>query len=279
MKLGVHAYAWCSEWSNNSLDAIDKAKALGLDFIEIPLMNLELFDAEAIRSKLQATGLEAVTSTLLLDESMDITSESEEIRQNGINYLKACVRAAKSIHADLFTGVIYSLFSKKSAQRPEEQIWHYSADALREVAVYAQDLGVQIGLEPINRYETYLINTCEQALRLKEMIGQPNVKIHLDTYHMNIEEKSFYEATKLAGQELIHFHFNENDWGIPGTGNVQWDEIFKALSENQYQGYASIESVVDFHGNHVWRQLAPDGDTLAREGIKFIKKMKQKHGL
>jgi D-psicose/D-tagatose/L-ribulose 3-epimerase len=163
-----------------------------------------------------------------------------------------------------------------------EQTWEYSADCLREVAQYAGTLGVNIGIEPVNRYETYLINTCEQALKLKEMIGEPNVKIHLDTYHMNIEEKSFYKATLLAGDNLIHYHLCENDRGIPGTGLVDWDGIFRALGEMNYQGYAALESFVDATDNMntwVWRQLAKDGDTLVREGVAFIKGMQKKYGL
>ena len=114
------------------------------------------------------------------------------------------------------------------------------------------------------------------------MIGEDNVKIHLDTYHMNIEEKSFYEATKLAGQDLIHYHLCENDRGIPGTGLVDWDEIFKALSEINYKGFAALESFVDCTENMntwVWRQLAPDGETLLKKGTSFIRTMQKKYGL
>jgi D-psicose/D-tagatose/L-ribulose 3-epimerase len=150
------------------------------------------------------------------------------------------------------------------------------------VADYANEMGVVVGLEPVNRYETFLINTCEQALKLKSMIDRDNIKIHLDTYHMNIEEKSFYEATKLAGNDLIHYHLCENDRGIPGTGLVDWDDIFKALSEINYTGYAALESFVDCTDNMntwVWRQLAKDGDTLVAEGTAFIRSMMKKYNL
>jgi D-psicose/D-tagatose/L-ribulose 3-epimerase len=146
----------------------------------------------------------------------------------------------------------------------------------------AADLGVLVGLEPVNRYETCLVNTCEQAIRLKEMIGEDSIKIHLDTYHMNIEEKSFYEATKLAGDDLIHYHLCENDRGIPGTGLVDWDGIFRALSEINYQGNAALESFVECTDNMstwVWRQLAPSGDTLLREGVEFIRQKQRQWGV
>jgi len=281
MKLGIHAYAWCSQWSNETLDLIDRTKNLGMDFIEISLMVLDTFDAPAIKERLQKVGLGAVTSTVLLGDT-DITSDDADIRARGVDYLKACVKATSDIGAQNFSGVVYSQFVKPSIQRPTEQTWQYSADCLRDAARFAKDLGANIGLEPVNRYETYLVNTCDQALKLKEMIGEDNIKIHLDTYHMNIEEKSYYEATIKAGKDLIHYHLCENDRGIPGTGLVNWDEIFKALAEIDYQDNAALESFVDATDNMntwVWRQLAPDRDTLLREGVAFIRKMQKKYGM
>jgi len=281
MKFGIHAYAWCSQWSNDTLDLIDRVKGLGLDFIEIPLMCLETFDAEAVKTRLESVRLDSCTSTVLLGDT-DITSGDEEIRRKGVEYLKACVKATHDIGAANFSGVIYSQHVKAAIQPPTPQEWEYSANALREAARFAQDYGVQIGLEPVNRYETYLVNTCEQAIQLIEMIGEPNVKVHLDTYHMNIEEKIFYRAAKLAGDKLMHIHLCENDRGIPGTGLVDWDGLFKALGEMNYQGCAALESFVECTGNMntwVWRRLAQDGDALVREGIAFIKGMQKKYGL
>ncbi len=281
MKLGIHAYAWCSQWSNDTLYLIDKVKALGLDFIEIPLMCLDTFDADAVRGRLEKVGLEAVTSTVLLKDT-DITSDDPAMRARGVAYLEDCVRATHAIGARSFSGVIYSQHVKALPQRPDEKLWHYSADSLRPIARLAARLGVEIGLEPVNRYETCLVNTCEQALRLKEMIGEENVRVHLDTYHMNVEEKSYYDATVRAGKDLIHYHLCENDRGIPGTGLVRWDEIFRALAEIEYTGYAALESFVDCTDNMntwVWRQLAPNGDTLLQEGVAFIQRKQKEYGL
>jgi D-psicose/D-tagatose/L-ribulose 3-epimerase len=281
MKLGIHAYAWCSQWSNSTLDIIDRVKRLGLDFIEIPLMCLETYDPKAIRERLDSVGLDVCTSNVLLGET-DITSDDSAIRHKGVEYLKACVRATSEIDATNFSGVIYSQHVKPTIKRPTEDTWKYSAECLREVAEYAAEFDIVIGLEPVNRYETYLVNTCEQAMKLKEMIGSPNVKIHLDTYHMNIEEKSFYEATKMAAKDLMHYHLCENDRGIPGTGLVDWDGVFKALGEMNYQGYAALESFVECTENMntwVWRRLAKDSDTLVLEGVKFIQSMMKKYNL
>lgn len=281
MKLGIHAYAWCSQWSNSTLDLIDRVKALGLDFIEIPLMCLDTLDAPAVRARLQAVGLDVCTSTVLLGDT-DISSEDAAIRANGVEYLKACVHASHAIGATSFSGVIHAQHVKPAAKRPTAATWEHSARCLREVADRAADLGVTLGLEPVNRYESHLVNTCEQAKHLKDLIERKNIRIHLDTYHMNIEEKSYYEATKLAGADLIHYHLCENDRGIPGTGHVDWDGIFRALGELKYNGYAALESFVDCTDNMntwVWRQLAPDGDTLVRQGVAFIRSMQARHGL
>jgi len=281
MKLGIHAYAWCSQWSNETLDLIDRVKKMGLDFIELPLIVLETFDAKAVSERLKKIELGSVTSTVLMEDT-DITSDDAKVRENGVKYLKDCVKATYDIGATSFTGVIYSQHVKNANKRPTEQTWKFSAECLKEVAKYAKPLGVSIGLEPVNRYETYLINTCEQALKLKDMIDEDNVKIHLDTYHMNIEEKSYYDATKMAGNDLIHYHLCENDRGIPGTGLVDWDDIFKALSEIEYKGYAALESFVDTTDNistWVWRQLAPSGDLLLKQGSEFIRNKMEEYGL
>lgn len=281
MKLGIHAYAWCSEWSNDTLPLIDRAKGLGMDFIELPLMKLADFDTKAVAKRLKDAGLDSCTSTVLLP-GMDLTSPDQAERKAAVNYLKACVTATREIGATQFSGVIYSQHVKPAVKRPTEAEWEMAAEGLREVAELAASLGVRVGLEPVNRYETYLINTAEQAMRLIDMIGLDNVGVHLDTYHMNIEEKRFSDAVRVTGDRLMHIHLCENDRGIPGTGLVNWDDLFAALGEIDYQGYAALESFVDVTDNMntwVWRQLAPDGDTLVKEGTEFIRAMQRKYQL
>jgi D-psicose/D-tagatose/L-ribulose 3-epimerase len=282
MKIGMHAYAWCSEWSNEKLFIIDRAKELGLDFVEIPLMVLDKFDAKAVKAKLQQAKLDAVTSNVILDAATDITSDDPGCRRAGVDYLKKCVDATRDIESDCFSGVIYSQYLKPAKRPPTEATWKYSADCLREVARYAKPYGINIGLEPVTRYESYLLNTCEQANRLIDLIGEDNVKVHLDSYHMNVEERSFYAATKLAKGRLIHYHICENDRGIPGTGHVDWDGIFRALSEIGYTGRVGMEGFSDITDNMstwVWRKLAPDADSFIREGIAFIRSMAKKYRL
>jgi len=281
MKIGVHAYAWTSEWSNKTLGLIQRAKNLGLDLIEIPLMRLDLCDPDAIKAEVQRVGIDVCTSTVLNIDT-DLTSDSSEVRKKGVDYLKDCVKATVQMGGNSLSGVIYSAIGKKSDKRPGRKEWENSAAGLKEVCRYARDFGVTVGVEPVNRYETYLINTSRQAVELVSMIDEPNAAVHLDTYHMNIEEKDFYEATKLAGDKLCHYHLCENDRGIPGTGLVDWDGIFRALGEMNYQGNAALESFVEVSDNMreatcIWRDLAPSGDALVSEGLKFIRSMVEKY--
>ncbi|EPF30965.1 hypothetical protein HMPREF9194_01292 [Treponema maltophilum ATCC 51939] len=282
MDLGIHAYAWCSEWSNDTLNILDKAKEQDLDFLEIPLMCLDKFDARAVLKRKKEVGIDVVTSNVILDAEFDITSTEVSHRKKGVEYLKKCVDATAAVESDCFSGVIYSQYLKPAKRPPTNDEWQYSADCLREVAEYAKKCNINIGFEPVTRYESYLLNTCEQALKLIDMIGLDNVKVHLDTYHMNVEEKDFYHATKAAKGKLIHYHLCECDRGIPGTGHVDWDGVFRALKEINYNGRVGMEGFSDITDNMstwVWRKLAPNGDVFLTEGIRFIRNMIKKYNL
>jgi len=281
MKLGIHAYAWCSQWSNETLDLIDRVKRLGMDFIEIPLMALDTFDAAAVRKRLNDAELDSCTSTVLL-EGMDLTSHDKDERRRAVEYLKRCVEATHAIGAVNFSGVIYSQHVKPAERRPTAAERDYAVEGFREAAEHAKSLGVTIGVEPVNRYETYLLNTAEQAMAFVERVGLDNVGVHLDTYHMNIEEKSFGDAVRRTGSRMMHLHLCENDRGVPGSGLVDWDDLFAALRDVDYRGYAALESFVDVTDNMntwVWRQLAKDGDTLLTEGAAFIRSKMREYGL
>jgi D-psicose/D-tagatose/L-ribulose 3-epimerase len=275
LRYAVHAYSWTSSWDDRSLWIIDHVKELGFDCIEFPLMELAKFDAAACRRRLEAVGLGAVCS-LALSAEHDVTSDDNAVRARGTDYLEACVRATAAVGGDLLSGVIYAGIGILPEVGPRPEHWERAAAALRVAARAGQDVGVAIGIEPVNRYETFLINTCAQALALRAMIDEPNVKIHLDAYHMNIEEEGFYEPTKRAAPHLCHYHLSESHRGIPGTGTVDWDGIYRALAEASYEGLVGLESFVEVaaamrRATCVWRKIAPDSDTLVREGLAYLK--------
>jgi D-psicose/D-tagatose/L-ribulose 3-epimerase len=283
MKIGIHAMAWTNHWSNRSLDLIDRARALGMDFIEIPLLDLDDVDPAAIHARLDAAGFDAVTSTVL-SAGTDLVADDAGTRAAGVAYLTRCVEATAAMGAHQFSGVIYSELGRRPSFRPDERHWEWAADGLRVVAERARDLGVRVALEPVNRYETFLVNTCAQAVRLCEMIGSANVGIHLDTYHMNIEETRWDEPIRQAGARLCHIHLCENNRGIPGTGLVDWDSLVAALGALKYGGYAAMESFTDISDDMrpatpVWRDLALSGDVLVQEGLRFLRAKVAQYGL
>ncbi|MEN2974559.1 MAG: sugar phosphate isomerase/epimerase family protein [Candidatus Caldarchaeales archaeon] len=283
VKYGVHLFLWTERFDRSALHLIEKAKRLGFDGVEIPLMELDLIDVEATRRELKKHGVEALGS-LGLSIDKDTTSDDENVRRRGVDFMKRCVDVVAQLDGDAINGVVYTAWGKITGRSRTEEEWKRSVEALREVCRYARDYGVNFGIEPINRFETYFLNTAEDAVKLAKDVGEPNAKIHLDTFHINIEEKNFYDPIKIAGKLLFHMHCCENDRGTPGTGHVNWDEVFRALSEIDYDRWLVIESFTPEMGKiaysaAVWRSLAPSADAIAVEGLKFLKNMAKKYSL
>ncbi|MFH1929718.1 MAG: sugar phosphate isomerase/epimerase family protein [Chloroflexota bacterium] len=280
---GIHPFIWTSSWNHESVHLIERAQHIGFQALDIPVRTLDDRDIHATRTKLDALSMRVV-AVAGVGEPYNLISDEESVRQTTVRYLKKLVRNTHAIGGNILAGPYYASMGTLVGRGPTDEELEHSAHGLKEVARFAMDLGVKLALEPLNRYETYLINTSEQGLRMIERIGEPNVGLQLDTYQMNIEEKDFYAAIINAGDRLFHCHVCENDRGIPGTGLVRWDRVFQALRDINYQGAVSIESFVSSipeiaAATCIWRSLAPDGDTLAREGLTFLRSMAQKYGL
>ncbi len=281
LRYAVHAYAWTSSWSNADLWIVDHAAELGLDAIEIPLMEPEKVDPRAIAERAAGAGLDVLTS-LALPEGADPAHEDEAVRRRGLELLTRCIDLTADMGAAVFTGVVYSAIGRRIERRPDEADYARAAVVLKAAARHARTRGVTIGIEPINRYETFLVNTTGQALRLLELIDEPNVGLHLDAYHMNVEEDDFYAPTLAAAPYLVHFHMSESHRGIPGGGTVDWDAVVRALADGAYSGTVGLESFVGIAESMkaatcIWRDLAPSSDVLVSEGLAFLKALEAKH--
>jgi D-psicose/D-tagatose/L-ribulose 3-epimerase len=275
MRYAVHAYAWTSSWSNADLDLIDHAASLGLDAFEIPLMELDAIDPQAIRERAGAAGVEVLTS-VVCPEDAEPSSEDERVRAAGLDFLNRCIDATADMGATVFTGVTYSALGRRLDRRPDRADMERAADVLRQAARHAAERGVTVGIEPVNRYESFLVNTAAQGRELMELVGEPNVGVHLDAYHMNIEEDDFRSPVELVAGDLVHFHLSESHRGIPGRGTVDWEAIMGALVDAGYEGYVGLESFAEVSdamrgATCVWRDLAPSSDELVREGLAYLK--------
>ena len=279
LSYAVHAYAWTSSWSNDDLHLIDNVKELGFDGIEIPLMELEEIDPSAIRERAAAAGVGVVTS-VAVDESTDPTDDSPEVRAAARDFLVRCVDATADMGATVFTGVTYSAIGRRIERRPEDLDFERAAGVLSDVARHAADRGVTLGIEPVNRYETFLVNTAEHGRRLAAMVGEPNVGVHLDAYHMNIEEDEFGQPVRETLPLLCHFHLSESHRGIPGQGVVDWEAIMAALVEGGYDGWVGLEAFIDIsdamrEATCVWRDMAPSSDVLVGEGLAYLRGLEE----
>jgi D-psicose/D-tagatose/L-ribulose 3-epimerase len=275
VRYAVHAYAWTSSWSSEDLGLVDHAASLGLDALEIPLMELDGVDPAALRERAEHAGIGLLTSVACADDT-DPSSEDDGVREAGLDFLRRCVDATAAMGADIFTGVTYSALGRRIDRRPTADDTRRAAEVLREVARHAAGRAVTVGIEPVNRYETFLVNTAAQGVELMELIDEPNVGIHLDAYHMNLEEEDFRAPVELAAEHLIHFHLSESHRGIPGQGTVAWEAIMGALADHGYTGYVGLESFAEVSdamrgATCIWRDLAPSSDVLVREGLSYLK--------
>jgi D-psicose/D-tagatose/L-ribulose 3-epimerase len=279
MRYAVHAYAWTSSWSNDDLDLIDHAASLGLDAIEIPLMELDAVDPGAIRDRTERVGNDVLTS-VVCPEDADPSSEDQRVREAARDFLTRCVDATADMGATIFTGVTYSALGRRLDRRPERADMERAAEVLRPVARHAAERNVRVGIEPVNRYESFLVNTAAQARELMGMVGEPNMGVHLDAYHMNIEEDDFRSPVELVAGDLVHFHLSESHRGVPGRGTVDWEAIMGALGDAGYSGYVGLESFAEMSdamrgATCIWRDLAPSSDVLVREGLAYLKSLER----
>lgn len=279
MKIGVNTFVWTSPFTTRDFGLMAKIRSMGFDIIEIAVEDASLIDVPLLRKTAEDEGL-AITICGAFGTTRDISSDDPAIRRNGVAYIADCIRLAEAVGSSLFAGPVYSAVGKTRMVSPEqkarERAW--CVENLQSLGQLAADAGVTIGIEPLNRFETDMINLTEQAIALIHEVGHPAYKVHIDTFHANIEEKSIPDAIRLAGDLLGHFHACENDRGTPGTGHIDWIDVRDALLEINYAGPVVIESftpgIVEIaKAAAIWRPLAASQDDLAREGGRFLREL------
>lgn len=274
---GIHTYIF-SPYLNRDLDEIlDKAKRFGFDGIEVPFNLEEYVPWDRLPAALKSAGLDCTTCGGLPKDS-DIISPDPAERRRGIEVLKRLIDRACQLGSPILGGVLSSAWGRLTGSAPTADEWKRSVEGLQIAGEYARQMGVKLAIEPVNRYESHLINTVRQGRRLVEEVGNEWVGLLLDTYHMNIEEKDLPEAVRIAGKHLMHLHACENDRGIPGSGHVDWPGIFRALRDIGFSGRITIESFVPemeeiARETAIWRKVVPSGDHIAREGLRYLKQV------
>jgi D-psicose/D-tagatose/L-ribulose 3-epimerase len=277
---GVHTSMWTMSWdAEGAARAIAAAKASGMDFIEIALLDPAATDAALGRRLLEEAELPAVCS-LGLPEAVWASRNPEGAK----DFLRLAIEKTAGLGATALTGVTYGGIGERSGLPPTDVELDNVARVLEQAAREAADTGLAFGIEPVNRYETHLINTAAQGVAMIERIGAANMFLHLDTYHMNIEEKGAGNGILQGRDHLRYIHLSESDRGTPGAGTCDWDEIFVALAAIGFDGGLAMESFINMppeiaHGLSVWRPVAESAEQVVGDGLPFLRGKARQYGL
>jgi D-psicose/D-tagatose/L-ribulose 3-epimerase len=278
MQLGVSTWVWTSPATTEVLETlVPHIAQLGFDVIELPIEEVGQFDVARAGELAREHGL-GVAGCAVIGPGRDLLLPDEADR--GIRYLRSCIDVAQELGSPAVAGPFYSAVGRcwRSTPAERERDVEQVARVLRSLGEYAADRGVVLGVETLNRFETSFLNTTAQALELIDRIDHPAVGVALDLFHLGIEEKHVGDALRAAGRRLVHLQVAENDRGTPGTGSLPWADIARALHETGYRGRVVIETFSDrveaiARAAAIWRPLAPDSDSLAREGLAFQRRL------
>jgi D-psicose/D-tagatose/L-ribulose 3-epimerase len=280
VRFGMHSSLWTAAWTREAAErVVPTAARHGLDVIEIALLNPDQVDAAHSRALFERHGV-APTCSLGLPFAACAPLHPEQATA----FLLQALEVAHQIGSNTLTGVTYSTLGYTTGTSPTEAEYAAIARALKPVAARAGELGMTLGLEPCNRYETHLLNTAAQTVELIERIGEPALMIHLDTYHMNIEEKGFKSGVDKAGKYLKYIHLSESDRGVPGTGTVDFPATIAALAAAGFEGDLVGEAFINMPPElakalSVWRPVANSPEEVLDPGMTYLKRLAVEHGL
>jgi D-psicose/D-tagatose/L-ribulose 3-epimerase len=278
MRFGINSFLFTSPFTTESTALFRQFRRWGFDTVEIPIEDPSHIDPAKVRAAADKAGIAIGSVCACMGPGRDFRGTPEE-QATAMTYCKALIDQAVVLGCPSLIGPVYSVVGKADAVEPaqQKQEWALVVKNLKELAAYARAKGVTICIEPLNRFETDFLNTCDQGLRLVRAVKSPAVKLHLDTFHMNIEEKDQAAAIRKAGKLLGHFHACGSDRGTPGGDHIAWPSIVKALKAVGYKGDVVIESFttdvkVIARAAAIWRRIEPRRNDIAVKGLAFLRK-------
>jgi D-psicose/D-tagatose/L-ribulose 3-epimerase len=278
MKFGVNTFVWVSPCTTAAVkDLAPKVKAMGFDILELSVENPDLINVQQVKTELEKNQLLPIICGAF-GTDRNLCSTNPQYAENARNYIRWLIDAAEVLGSPVVCGPMYSAVGKDHIEDDKARMaeWDLAVEAVRELANYARPKNVKLAMETLNRFETDMLNVVSQGLEFIEQTGEDNVGFHLDTFHMHLEEKNSGDAIRSAGEKLFHFHACENDRGVPGTGQVRWDDVAKGLKDIKYDGPVVIETFTSqvkeiARAVCIWREIAPSQDAIASQGLKFLK--------
>jgi len=277
MKFGVNLLIWTANFDESHLPLLPRIRAAGFDGVEVPMYRGREFAVAALLRGLANTGMECTICSVLVD-GLSLISDDASIRASAVEQLRENIAATAEAGAKIIAGPMYAPVGYLAGRRRTPDEWKRAVDCWQQLGPWLAQHDVTAAIEPLNRFETYFLNTAEDSARFCDEVGHPNVGILFDTFHANIEEKNIADGYRVVAPHLKHVHTCENDRGTPGSGHVEWVEVFKAINEIGYNGWLTIES---FGSNlpeivaaaAIWRDLAATPEAVAFDGIDFLKRM------
>ena len=274
MKYGMNLLLWSGELNDGMLPILEKLKAMGFDGVEIPIFNLDL-DYATWGKRLDDLGLKRTGVTVRTIDDNPISPDAA-IRQKGVDLNKKTLDCCAAAGVETIVGPFHSALGHFSGAGRTDNEWKWGLDSMRATAEYAGQVGVMLGVEPLNRFEVYFLNSQADAAEFCRQVNHPHCRMMYDTFHSNIEEKNIAKAFDAIKDMVCHIHISENDRSTPGAGNIRWDENFDAIKSIGYDGWLVIEAFGLAQpelaaATRIWRRMFNSELQLAEEGLKFMK--------
>lgn len=276
VRLGVNTFLFASPFLTESSSLFPLFKSLGAEGVEVALENKEDIDFPRVLDTLRSHGLQCMSICGAYGAGRDLRGAPEE-QQTALRYMRDCIDACVALGAKLFVGPHYSVVGRAKAESKEakSEQWKLVTGHLSEICKYAADLGITLGIEPLNRFETDFININRDAVRLCEDVGADNIGVHIDLFHAGIEERNVPLSIVETGKRLVHVHASDNYRGAPGTGSFDWQGIRDALALIKYDGWVVLETFtpdveIIAKAAAIWRDFETSNEVLARKGLTFL---------
>ena len=276
MKIGMCMFLWTTSVGRKHEKLLRDIRQTGFDGVEIPIFEGTPDDYRRLGDLLDRIGLERTAVSAMGDPAMNLISPDQATRRRGIEYMKWAIDCAEALGANTLSGPLHSTLGQFSGNGPTAAELKRSVSSQRAIGDHAGKHGVTIGLEALNRFECYLVNTMDDLAAHIDAIGHPNIRAMYDTFHSNIEEADPIGAFTRNRDRIVHVHISENDRGVPGRGNIPWAETFRALRENGYDGWLTIEAfgraLKDLAAaTKVWRDFSETPEAVYRDGYRHIR--------
>lgn len=274
MRIGMNLLLWTAQLDEALLPILERLKSIGYDGVEVPVFNLDL-DYGSWKRRFKDLGLGATAVTVRNTEDNPISPDAA-VRQRGVDATRRAIDCCQKMGATHLVGPFHSALGVFSGKGPTADEWKWGVDSVRAMAEHAGQAGVMLAIEPLNRFETYLLNTHADAARFARDVNHANCRIMYDTFHANIEEKNTLAAIQAAKDMICHVHISENDRSTPGKGNIRWRENFDGLRMIGYEGWMVVEAFglalpELAAATKIWRRMYEDEWQLSGDAYSFIR--------